>query len=1082
MQCPKCGNTNIMPGQKFCTKCGQPLTDSNPQPSAPQPMAPRPMAAPQPMKGMPQPMAPRPMGAPQPMKGMPQQPIAPQPIAPRPVPKQPVKGPQPVQPQQAGGDKGLLNVLTHPGAAIRGAIHGADAQVNRENELDVLIPMAQFKVRDAGKRVAQLIKKYKEKFTAEDELNINELIDKLKKAIAEGGNPSSIKKAIDALDKGLFDVETKLGEPHANGNNDSDGQQSEQPKKLPVQTIELHDINEDELAIVKNKAIWGIQRGQIARRITERELDTAENLKGFIIQQGCSAMIFVNGALIDTFDAGAYELPSKNEQKLKEEYDKLFTELQKQHEEEEKKAVQREKDRMQNASIAERGGLFGIAKDKAKRFFEFFVGAKKQAQENKNREEEILKKLKAETEKMLKKNNPDPLLSIILVSNRAITLTFGGMANNEGSIDYAPYTIPTKLFDLEVGVSLQMQISDIATFATNYLADHNSFNTIDLFNQVNSSIENQLRQSLRNLDYQAEGLSPEVQNNLKAQIVTMINNQVFGIVCTQVMQITDSSADFERFRSVERELYCAEKELDFLQRTGEMKNRLEIETNSQTIRAAQNAEDLRYALQQINKDQLLHDDELEEFVLLLESQKRIREAKTQEEEYEALQDLRKSRLVKDDEMAELEDALSHNTIKREEVTEIMRIQSHRNVENERLLALWALDDMKTDHDWEREDLERRRNYGIEDEERERKWNVEDQEITRRLNHLKEQDIYDDERDEYKYNRDFSRRQQLEDYLFQQQQRQRQADFENRVQNEDYDWQKAQRERAMAREDEQIQFDRERQNKFDDSDILNRDADAATDRLLKIKEAERAEAAMQQQHEQNIHAMDTDVEKSRIAAQATMSADQLAAQQMANLDAAAQAELAKAMGSGDKVKAEMLSQQNDQMKELYNQMLQMQQQNQQGQQQSASQTQEQMMQMMQMMMGGMTQMSANQAAAMGAQFQQQQQFQQQRLEDQMQMKNEYRDNMMHQQDRMDANIKQAMDFTTRSHQTDSQSFAQAMGGVPNNVRINQQPQQPQQPQQEAPQQEEQMYACPHCGQPVSAWRTPCPHCNNEIQWQ
>ena len=89
-----------------------------------------------------------------------------------------------------------------------------------------------------------------------------------------------------------------------------------------------------------------------------------------------------------------------------------------------------------------------------------------------------------------------------------------------------------------------------------------------------------------------------------------------------------------------------------------------IETNKQTIDQATSEEDLRYALQQINRDKLLHEDEMEQFVLMLNAQKRLREAKSKEEEYEALLDLKKSRLVKDDEMAALEDALLHNKIER----------------------------------------------------------------------------------------------------------------------------------------------------------------------------------------------------------------------------------------------------------------------------------------------------------------------------------------------------------------------------------------------------------------------------------
>lgn len=86
-----------------------------------------------------------------------------------------------------------------------------------------------------------------------------------------------------------------------------------------------------------------------------------------------------------------------------------------------------------------------------------------------------------------------------------------------------------------------------------------------------------------------------------------------------VLNITDNNADFERFRQVERELYNTERELDFMHRTGEFRNRMETEANTQQIASAQTAEQLRHALAGVNKDQLLHDDELEEFVLLLKA-------------------------------------------------------------------------------------------------------------------------------------------------------------------------------------------------------------------------------------------------------------------------------------------------------------------------------------------------------------------------------------------------------------------------------------------------------------------------------
>ena len=62
----------------------------------------------------------------------------------------------------------------------------------------------------------------------------------------------------------------------------------------------------DGVDVVRGRTIWNIQSGEIARKISERELDEIEKLKGIIVQEGCTAIIFANGELISTLSAGAY--------------------------------------------------------------------------------------------------------------------------------------------------------------------------------------------------------------------------------------------------------------------------------------------------------------------------------------------------------------------------------------------------------------------------------------------------------------------------------------------------------------------------------------------------------------------------------------------------------------------------------------------------------------------------------------------------------------------------------------------------------------------------------------------------------
>lgn len=637
----------------------------------------------------------------------------------------------------------------------------------------------------------------------------------------------------------------------------------------------------DGVDVVRGRTIWNIQPGEIARKISERELDEIEKLKGIIVQEGCTAIIFANGELVSTLSAGAYLFYKS----LEEEQAAIKAAVEK-AEKDMAEAEKRERDRKRLAQPTFRE--LGVVGEVGRGFSwlgRIIFGEKKGEQKEK------AKKRQLNYARLLARITQSPIMSVYIVSNRFITLTFGGAMNEEDELAFQPYTIPMDMHDVQIGVSLQMSVNDIHTFATNYLADRNSVTTRELQQMLNGTVETLLRQELRNQNYEQGGLTVDMVNALKEHIRQTINQQVYGIECTQVLNITDNNKDFERFRQVERQLYNTEKELDYMHRTGEFRNRMEVEANAQQIASAKNAEELRHALQNINMDQLLHDDELDQFVHMLESQKRIREAKTEEEEFEALEDLRKNRLVKQEEMEVLEDELAHKRIPREEITEIMRIQSQQNIDAARHKAEWALDDSRTDHDWEREDLERRRNWGIEDEERERQWMQEEKE----------------------YNRQRDRKTQEDDYDFKQLMRQREMDKEDHL-----------LARNEKLEDDRLAYERNRQEKMDDDQLEANRHQRQMDKLQQMAQMQAQIDQQKYQHEETVATIQSNEQINRDNQFANMTAEQIRAAQLSHLTADAQVAMANAY-NGEK-EADALRKTAAEKEAMMQQMLQMQQQN------------------------------------------------------------------------------------------------------------------------------------------------------------
>lgn len=865
MQCPKCGSP-ILPGQKFCTKCGQRLNVDSQQsvktnnncPSCGQPLIPGKKFCTN-------------CGA---------------------------KIDLVAQSNPLTGEKGFWNNVTHPETFLRQGSEGVERMVRREQI-------------------------------------------------------SNLRQQAESM--GL-----EINKPSRNDQNslsENSGQaQPQQSRRLIVDNTSVEGID-----IVSGRAIWNIQKGQVARLVTETEFANAEGLKGIIVQEGCTAMIFIDGQFVSMMQSGVYTFPAKTQTEIQLQQRQREMEEEQKELDKQRKALedqQRQQDNAYAQTFAARG-VFGEVAAFGHGVMNFLFGKKK---------EDTPEKHKQRIERTLQKLNlfPSPkICRVYLVCNRVINLLFGSQIGKDGDIEFVPMSIPTKLVDVNIAVTMQAQITNLNQFVSNYLTDRKSFSVADLQMELATGVKTLLSQLLRNADYQADGLPEPVINNLKNRLIASCNERLQGIEILRVLDITDSSADFERFRSVERELFASDKELGFLQRTNEFRNRLEQEQNKRTVDTAANEEQLRQSLQTINKDKLLSEDEMEKFVLLLESQKRIRVATTKEQEYEALMDLKKSGLVKEDELAALQNELLQQSVNRENVTQIMRIQaSHKEAMTQQILD-FELSDGKMEHEMANA-LRQAQHQG----------NL----VAAQIDAKRLMDAYNDERSEFDWNRAFSRQKQEEDYEWQKVQREQQ-----------FDNQQALFEQQLREQQLQADYNRSRQDKLDEIDILERKGNIAMRNMQAMKEAELAAQREQNRSTETLASMQHNEQMNRDNNFANMSADQIRAAQLSHLTGEAQVAMAQSYSS--EKENELRAQQQAEQKALYEQM--MAQQNNQSLQQ-----QQMMMQMAQMMQQGMLGAAGAQMASQQQQFAQQQAFQQQRYDDQVQMKQEYQQQAQYAQHRQD----------------------------------------------------------------------------------
>lgn len=812
-------------------------------------------------------------------------------------------------------------------------------------------------------------------------------------------------------------------------------------------------------SVVRNKAIWKLQPGELARHIAPDEwCYVSEHLEGLVIEEGTSAIIYVDGQEVAQMGSGMYVFDDKHAA-----------------------AAEMEAERRRHEHQSS-GGFFSRL---ASGIYRFFTGHKReegsmQREERRRRVQQIISRLKKDT-----------IIDVYLKSDRVFPAIFGsqytGPMPHHDDIPqgYQPYNIQSRYLDLQVGVSMQMRISDFKQFIANYMAGRKSVSIADVVTSVDSAVFSILRYRLRDVEVSERGLDEVTFNMIAGHLRTNLPNLLHGVDVVAVLDITTENEQLKRFREVEAQLYCSEQEYDFLLRTNEFRNRIASEENDQKIREAQSEQDLRVRLDEINKDKLIHDDEMEQFVSLLMNQKVIREATNKADLDKAMLEIERNRLVSQDEFDIFTNDLEYRRFDRDQVSEQLRARSLtatvlnqmelnkkidlREIEDNkeiRIAGLYA-EDKISDVEWNIHRKERGRDaedWDLEAAVYGRKYVLDRQKLIdnaekRRLQNEVEAEAIKGDRQ----GKDYIRENILKDHTL----------YEG-IKDDDY------RRKIREREDDYQHKLREKEDKIKQIQSLIELEQNTKDREMhRNLEAQRVAvelelAQIKEQHEHDLNwlkeknqtdiakeTIKADVDKTRIEAEKNMSADQLMSKNIGEMDADAQVKFAESFSHLNDVK---LAEANAaQTKELYEKMLHMAEENNIRMDKINTNNTDVMKDIMMKVLESFTKMnvaqSGGQQSTVNSMLGAMQNFANTRFNDAKDMKEEYRGQMQHEQGRTDETQRQALNYTT--HVKVSENTPNIVRGTSVNVHVN-------------------SHTCPSCGQPIEDNDISCcPICGRDL---
>lgn len=406
-------------------------------------------------------------------------------------------------------------------------------------------------------------------------------------------------------------------------------------------------------AQIKQKIYWNIQQGEVARQIKEAEFTKYDTALGVIVNDGTTAYIKANGVLLKELRGGTYDFMSSSEL---------------------------------NQVLQTRVGGAPSWFKRSCRFVSNLIFGERVGDRVANPGDD-LSKVKT-FEQVLEYMKRGDLFSIALKQNREFLLVLGGdHATQDQCSDFYPMKVNTKYLDVDLGLKAYFQISDFPEFLEYYLADKDLVRTNDLCLEITPLVRSVIQDCMRDMEIKENIIPDDVKEKLE---VRLKNLNLHGVSLKSIVELSVNSEDLERMRQFARELYLSEQELDILRRSNEFKNRMSTVVAEQQIHEARTELEIYNRLQDINKDKLLSEDELEKFYMILSREKRIREAQNEDQINAALADIEKTGLLRAQDIDIVRHQIKQGFYQRGQAIRLMQLRGEIEAEQVRAEGLHGL--------------------------------------------------------------------------------------------------------------------------------------------------------------------------------------------------------------------------------------------------------------------------------------------------------------------------------------------------------------------------------------------------------